>query len=75
MSSSVASRRIPKLDPGDADRGQRLDSINTRHLPLGAYELLVCADDTNQVREASEQQLRQNTGKEFYVVNATGRAP
>ena len=63
----VASRRVPKLHPGDKDRGGASETIDTSMLPLGAYELQACADANDQVRESSEANC-QSTGKEFYVV-------
>ena len=64
---TVASRSVPRLRPGESDRGGKSKEIGTRTLPLGAYELQVCADEKEQVRESSEQNC-ENTGKEFYVV-------
>jgi CARDB len=66
-SYEVASRKIPRLSPGDSDRGHASESIDTAELPLGTYELQACADATDRVRESREHNC-QSTGKEFYVV-------
>ena len=63
----VASRNIPRLGPGDSDRGGKSERIDTGSFPLGAYELQICADGKHQVREVNEQNCA-NTGREFYVI-------
>jgi hypothetical protein len=63
----VSSRNVPRLDPGEADRGARSETVDTGNLPLGAYELQLCADGTRRVSESNEQNCA-NTGREFYVI-------
>ncbi|MGZ8665493.1 MAG: CARDB domain-containing protein [Solirubrobacterales bacterium] len=63
----VGSRNISRLDPGESDRGAKSERVDTGGLPLGAYELQICADGKHRVRESNEQNCA-NTGREFYVI-------
>jgi CARDB len=68
----LASRAVPKLHPDDSDRGRASDGISTDILPLGRYDIKVCADVKHQVRERNEHNNCRRTGR-FYVVQESWR--
>jgi hypothetical protein len=70
----LGSREVPKLRPGDTDRGRARERIGS-DLQLGAYLLKVCADSRDPitggrgaVRESSERNNCASTGRRFYVI-------
>jgi hypothetical protein len=63
----LASRDVPRLAPGDSDRGGASDTVSVDILPLGAYKVEVCADVKDRVRERNENNNCRRAGS-FYVV-------
>jgi hypothetical protein len=73
----LGSREVPRLRPGDTDRGRAREHIGSG-LELGAYLLKVCADKRDPisggrgaVRESSERNNCDSTGRRFYVIKRT----
>jgi hypothetical protein len=64
----LASHRVPELRPGDSNRGGGSIDFSTNDLPLGAYDIQICADYFNKVREENEHNNCTSTDRNFYVV-------
>jgi CARDB len=67
ISVPVGSHSVPKLGPGDTARGGGSGTVDTHGLPLGEYELVICADDKNLINESRELDNCTETGDEFYL--------
>lgn len=64
----ISVHGVPRLHPGDSDRAGKAIDLDTGDLPLGAYDVEVCADYFHDVREEREGNNCTSTGREFYVV-------
>ena len=73
----LGSREVPKLSPGATNGGHAEVRLGS-DLQLGAYVLLICADSRDPiaggrgvVRESSERNNCDSTGRRFYVIKRT----
>jgi CARDB len=64
----LVSHHVPALDPGDSDRGGGTINFSTSDLPLGAYDIEVCADYFKKVGEEHEGNNCTSADRGFYVV-------
>lgn len=64
----LRAHRVPALRPGDSDGGGGTIDFSTGDLPLGAYDIQVCADYFDKVNEEHEGNNCTSTDREFYVV-------
>ena len=64
-------RDVPALGAGQSDGGGASVRIPTTGLPIGAYGVRACADETEAVRESDEDNNCKTSSDHFFVIKET----